>query len=298
VSSIYPTGENPVTNAIATDLQQHTVPISELTPHPENARLGDVAAIKESLQRFSQVRPIVVQRSTGYVVAGNHTMKAAAELGWTEIAAVRIDLSDDEALAYLLADNRLGDKGTYDDAALAKALEKLMLAGQLAGTGYSPDDVDDLLSSMDAMPEVEPEAFEGGNAVTDEALAERFANRSQVALRQFVLMYEQDTATEVEGMFRRLERAWGMSGARDVVLEALRRANSEPPVVGLTAVERDAADAAPMEVKRSEEPDPPSGTAADGIVAEDVHEDALPDPGQVEVAAAVDEALAREGDPA
>lgn len=240
---------------IATDLQPFAVPLSELETHPENAKLGNVEAIKESLERFGQVRPIVVQRSTSYVVAGNHTMKAVRELGWDTIAAVRIDMDDDEALAYLTADNRTGELGGYNDEQLAKNLEKLMLTGKLLGTGYTPDDVDDLLASMDAMPEVDPGEFEGTNAVSDEQLAERFKNRSQVALRQFVLMYEQDTATEVEGMFRTLERAWGMSGARDVVLEALRRAVAQPPVEGLSPEERARADAPVAEVQEPSVPE-------------------------------------------
>ena len=241
---------------IATDLQQHAVPLDDLQYHPQNARLGDVEAIKGSLERFGQIRPIVVQRSTDYVVAGNHTLKAVRALGWEQIAAVFVDLDDDEAMAYLTADNRLGNLGGYDDKVLAENLEKLMLAGKLAGTGYTPDDVDDMLSAMDAMPEVEPEAFEGDNAVTDEALAERFANRSQVALRQFVIMYDQETASEVEGMFRLLERAWGVSAARDVVLEALRRATAEPPVEGLTVEERERSNILPEPEGVESEPVP------------------------------------------
>lgn len=228
---------------IASGLESLTVPIDRPELHPNNYRRGDVSGIAESLSRFGQLRPIVVQQSSGYVVAGNHTLRAARELGWAHIAAVTIELADDEAEAYLVADNRLSDKASNDDAVLAPILERLMVAGRLEGTGYSPDDVDDMLSALDALPEVDPGGTEATHAAGDDELRERFANRSQVALRQFVLMYDQDTATEVEGMFRRLERAWGVSGARDVVLEALRRASAEPPVEGLTVAEAERANA-------------------------------------------------------
>jgi uncharacterized protein YaiI (UPF0178 family) len=226
-------------------LLPNAVPIDVPELHPQNYRQGDVDTIAGSLTRFGQVRPIVVQKSSGHVVAGNHTLKAARQLGWDQIAVVVVDMPDDEAEAYLVADNRASDKATNDDAALAKILERMMLAGKLEGTGYSPDDVDDMLAAMEQMPEVDPGDFEGGAATTDDQLAERFANRSQVALRQFVLMYDQDTATDVEAMFRKLERAWGMSGARDVVLEALKRATAEPPVEGLTVEEAERANITP-----------------------------------------------------
>jgi hypothetical protein len=214
--------------------------------HPENARLGDVAGIKASLERFGQVRPILVQNSSAFIVAGNHTFKAARELGWTHVAVVGIDLPDDEAMAYMIADNRLGDLATWDDTALAGNLQKLMMAGKLHGTGWSPDQVDDMLSAMDALPEVEPEEFEGAHSVTDDELAHTFRNRSQAGpLRQFVVLYSPEVGEEVEGILTRLGRAWGVTGARDVILEALRRANRNPPVEHLTAEEARRADAPP-----------------------------------------------------
>jgi uncharacterized protein YaiI (UPF0178 family) len=231
---------------IAATLQNHKVPAAEPIPHPQNYRQGVVSAIAESLERFGQMKPIVVQRSTGYVVAGNHTLKAARHLGWDEVAALVIDLTDEEAEAYLVADNRTSDLATNDDVALGALLERMMLAGRLDGTGYTPDQVDDMLSALGQMPEVNAPAPENTTSgATNEELAERFKNRSQVALRQFVIMYDQETATEVEQLFRKLERAWGMTQARDVVLEALRRAAADPPVEGLTVEEAERANIVP-----------------------------------------------------
>lgn len=240
---------------IAEGLAELRMAADEPVLHPQNYRQGDVDLIAASLERFGQVRPIVIQARTGHVVAGNHTLKAVRQLGWDEVAAVVVDLSDEEAEAYLVADNRASDKAVNDQEALAPILERLMLNGRLEGTGYSPDDVDDLLASMDAMPEVDPGETEAQHAADDGQLAERFANRSQVALRQFVLMYDQDTATEVEQTFRKLERAWGVSGARDVVLEALRRAAADPPVEGLTVEEAERANIVPEETIGVAEPE-------------------------------------------
>lgn len=231
-------------NNIAPALAELAGPIAELNLHPQNYRQGDVEVIRASLRRFGQVKPIVVQASTMNVVAGNHTMKSAVEEGWDRIARVIVDMPDEEAEAFLVADNRASDKATNDNAVLSAILERLMLAGRLEGTGYSPDDVDDMLAAMDALPETEPEPTEAAPSVDDEKLAERFANRSQVALRQFVLMYPQDgTSDEVEAMANRLKRAWGVSSMADVVREALTRATAEPPVEGLTEEERARADA-------------------------------------------------------
>ena len=67
---------------IRDELTQLTIPINSIENHPRNIRQGDVGAISQSLKENGQYRPIVVQKSTGYVLAGNHTLKAAKALGW------------------------------------------------------------------------------------------------------------------------------------------------------------------------------------------------------------------------
>jgi ParB-like chromosome segregation protein Spo0J len=75
-----------VTN-IAPSLRHLALPVADLRPHPDTPRRGDLAAIKESLGHHGQYRPIVVNRPTMEVLAGNHTLRGAQELGWTEVAA-------------------------------------------------------------------------------------------------------------------------------------------------------------------------------------------------------------------
>lgn len=124
------------------------VPIDSVQVHPRNPRQGDVGAVAESLTRFGQKKPIVVQASTGFVVAGNHLLMAARQLGWTKIAANVADMDDREAMGYLLADNRTSDLGTYDQDILKAILIEEARAGNLAATGYDGDDVDAMVLDL------------------------------------------------------------------------------------------------------------------------------------------------------
>lgn len=125
------------------------VPIDSVALHPRNPRQGDVGAIVESLRRFGQQKPIVVQDSSSWTVAGNHLLRAALSLGWTHIAANRAPLSDREAQAFMLADNRTADLGSYDTQGLADLLKELAIDDDLAGTGYDGEDVDSLLAKLE-----------------------------------------------------------------------------------------------------------------------------------------------------
>jgi ParB-like chromosome segregation protein Spo0J len=105
--------------------------LADLAADPANARVHsprNLDAIKASLQRFGQQKPIVVD-SKGVVRAGNGTLAAAKALGWTHIQAIRTDLISSEATAYAIADNRTSDLSEWDDEALARQLDSLRSEG-------------------------------------------------------------------------------------------------------------------------------------------------------------------------
>ncbi len=129
----------------ANDLQTQTLPIFRLHPYPGNPRRGNVEAIKESLEQNGQYRPIVVNRPTMEVLAGHHTLEAARQLGWEEIAVTFVDADEERAKRIVLADNRTNDLAGYDSEALAELLSELP---ELSGTGYDEDDLDVLLAEL------------------------------------------------------------------------------------------------------------------------------------------------------
>ncbi len=129
------------------------VPLSRLSLHPRNVRQGDVGAISESLVAHGQYRTIVAQRSTGHVLAGNHTFRALLATDGFDVARVEWrDVPDDEALRIMLTDNATADRATNDSAGLAALLTDLAIQTEagLAGTGYDGEFLDDLLALVGA----------------------------------------------------------------------------------------------------------------------------------------------------
>lgn len=123
--------------------------IDSLLPDPANVREHDqrnVDAIKASLTRFGQQKPIVVD-ADGVVLAGNGTLGAAKLLGWDRIAVVQTELKNAEAVAYAIADNRTAELANWDNQALAAVLDQLD-DGQRIASGYNEQEVNDLLESL------------------------------------------------------------------------------------------------------------------------------------------------------
>jgi DNA modification methylase len=89
------------------------------------------------------------------VIAGNGTMTAAQELGWTEIAAVRTALVGVEATAFAIADNRSAELAEWDDD-LAGVLKSLADANiDLAELGFAQDDLEKISKDFAGITEDE-----------------------------------------------------------------------------------------------------------------------------------------------
>lgn len=121
--------------------------ISDLIEFPNNVRVHtkrNLDALKKSLEEFGQVKNIIVQKSTNYIVAGNGLYQAAKALGWDEITCNVIDIEDDKAKALCILDNRSGDLSQMDEKNLLDMLKDFD-ADMLDLTGYNDKELDKML---------------------------------------------------------------------------------------------------------------------------------------------------------
>ena len=145
-------------------MQVERVALDTVVPDPANVRLHsdtNLDAIKGSLARFGQQKPIVVDHA-GVIRAGNGTYAAAQALGWDSIQVVRTDLEGLEATAFAIADNRTSDLSEFDSPALARLLSELREEDALAGVGFSDADLDALLADLSQGLDLETELDDPG----------------------------------------------------------------------------------------------------------------------------------------
>ncbi len=160
--------DNPTTPPI------ETVPIDRLYCSPTNPRHNDEAVPKvaASIRRFGWQQPIVAKRD-GEVIAGNTRLKAAQSLGMTEVPVWWFDGSDLDAVAYSVADNRLGELAQWDDSALARLLEQLKAEDALDGVGFDTEEIDRLAADLLAEEHVDRDLDdEGPDEPPEQAVAQ------------------------------------------------------------------------------------------------------------------------------
>lgn len=146
-------------------MQVESVPIDSLHADPANVRRHgekNLAAIKASLARFGQQKPVVVDAS-GVVRAGNGTLEAARELGWESIAVVRTPLNGSEATAYAIADNRTAELAEWDETGLAEQLRALQSEDfDLGAVGYEDAELDAMIERLggELVPDFQPASID------------------------------------------------------------------------------------------------------------------------------------------
>jgi ParB/Sulfiredoxin domain len=194
--------------------------LSELTEHPENPRQGDVGLIITSIEQNGWYGALEVQKSTGYVISGNHRLKAVRQLGWQRVPIIEKDVDDDTALAILLVDNRSADVASYDDPKLLELLQRFAEEERLIRTGYDGDDLDDLIA---AMQENDPD----GNVMRDPSIQERLDRYKDSATRSVMLDYPLEEFRWIVDQLGALRERFGAESTAETVRVLVEQATGE-----------------------------------------------------------------------
>ena len=124
------------------------LPADALTPDPRNARIHSarqVARIADSIAAFGFNAPILIDGKGG-VLAGHGRLLAARRLGLREVPTITLDhLSEAQARAFMLADNRLGELASWDGGRLGVELQELKsldLDFALEATGFELSEIE------------------------------------------------------------------------------------------------------------------------------------------------------------
>lgn len=101
--------------------------LADITPYENNPRNNEdtVKKVANSIKKFGFNQPIVVDKDN-VIIVGHTRYLAAQELGLTEVPVIVAgNLSDEQARAYRLADNKTGELAGWDFEKLALELEQI-----------------------------------------------------------------------------------------------------------------------------------------------------------------------------
>ena len=135
-----------------------SVPLKRLKPAPYNPRVelkpGDAVfeSLKQSIESFGCVEPIVWNRRSGYVVGGHQRLAVLQTLGHKQTDVVVVNLPPDREKALNLALNKI--VGDWDERKLADLLQDLTRdpTFDLSLTGFGRGELDELIAELGGAP--------------------------------------------------------------------------------------------------------------------------------------------------
>lgn len=127
------------------------IAIEKLREDPRNPRTHSKEQVEQiiaSIREFGFTMPILA-RPDGTVIAGHGRLEAAGLEGLREVPVIYArNWTDAQCRAYMIADNKLTENGSWDEAALAAELAALKgMDFQLAITGFSANELGSIFAS-------------------------------------------------------------------------------------------------------------------------------------------------------
>lgn len=122
------------------------VDTAKLIPYAKNSRThteSQVAQIAASIREFGFTNPVLIDAENG-IIAGHGRVMAAQLLKMDKVPCIRLGyLTETQRKAYVIADNRLAEKGAeWDMDILKNELETLLSEGfDLALTGFDLNEI-------------------------------------------------------------------------------------------------------------------------------------------------------------
>lgn len=151
------------------------VPIGKLRGNPNNSRVHSdkqIRQIARSIEAFGFNVPILVDRNL-LVLAGHGRLAAAEEASLTEVPTIQLEhLTDLQARAFGIADNRLTENSVWNQELLAQELKGLSEADldfSLEATGFEIGEIDAYIEGLSPASQNGPDPADTIPAADDSA---------------------------------------------------------------------------------------------------------------------------------
>lgn len=107
-------------------MQIETININTIKPYWRNPRKNTdaILAIKNSIEKYGYNNPILIDKDN-VIISGHTRYLALRELQKTDIAILRLDLTDQKAKEFRIVDNKSSELALWDDEKLMQELREI-----------------------------------------------------------------------------------------------------------------------------------------------------------------------------
>jgi ParB-like chromosome segregation protein Spo0J len=134
----------------------NTLNVAKYNPRKDLQKTdAEYIKLKNSVEHFGYVEPIIVNKRNMTVVGGHQRLKVLKDLGYKDIEVVYVDLNNTDEKALNIALNKIS--GDWDAEKLEDLLRELSLEQDydIGLTGFSNKEIDKLFGTPDDLEEPE-----------------------------------------------------------------------------------------------------------------------------------------------
>lgn len=130
------------------------ISIDKVIPYWHNPRNNDktVERLIVSIKEYGFNVPLVVNKDM-VLITGHARLKAARKLGLASVPCVVVDLTDEQAKKYRIADNKIQELTDWRDDELFKELREIGDQFELLNMGFDMDEIKDVVGAFDEVAE-------------------------------------------------------------------------------------------------------------------------------------------------
>lgn len=145
-------------------LRLEYVDVCVLNPNKKNARKHprqQIAKLIRGITEFGWGSPILIDAGNN-IIAGHARLQAAVQMGQEQVPCIRlVHLTQAQAKALAISDNKIGDQSFFDPVALAAVLSELLEADiDIELTGFETAEIDAVLALPETLGEDPVDNFE------------------------------------------------------------------------------------------------------------------------------------------
>ena len=191
-------------------MQIKSIETNKILPYINNPRKNlNIDKVASSIKEFGFQQPIVIDKNNTIIV-GHTRFEAAKKLGLKEVPVQIADLTETQAKAYRIADNRLNEDASWDTKLLNLEFNDLLSKEfDLDLLGFTTDEVDNLFLKTDQ--ESDKEINENLD-LAEETLSD---------VKMIQLFFNQENETKFREAVDKISKANNINNISDAVLRSV-----------------------------------------------------------------------------
>lgn len=197
--------------------------LKEFEGNPRKHTETTINKLEKSFDKFGVISPVVALSKTKEILAGHARIKTAIKTGLKEVPVIFVDMPRKDAMAYIIADNKIQEDSLWDYPALKDMIAEIDDGSfDIEVTGFDMKAIETIFNNV----KTELEFIEGNNdtELSDSDKVKEISGQSNIKMLQ--LYFSMVDFDRISDMCKDLMPKYKIDNLTDVIMKAVENEHS------------------------------------------------------------------------